>query len=267
MRTIPLGVDVDAFRPDDAARRDVLEALGWSEPGPPVVGFLGRFVPQKGIDLLTRALDRVEPSAWRALWVGGGVMEGALRDWARRHGDRVRVVTGVAHDAVPGYLNAMDLLAAPSQTTPRWKEQFGRMLVEAMATGLPVVASDSGEIPHVVEDAGRIVPESDEPAWVAALGDLLDGPSLRRELAERGLARARDVYAWPIVARQYLEFFDRLRDGAVPSSSGQWSVVSGQWSVVSGQWQRGIRAEATVKGLRVGPSLCPGPLSLLTTDH
>ena len=106
----------------------------------------------------TAKADRIEPTAWRALWVGGGAMEGMLRDWAARHGDRVRIVTGVGHDRVPGYLNAMDLLAAPSQTTPRWKEQFGRMLLEAMAAGVPVVASDSGEIPHVVKDAGRVVP-------------------------------------------------------------------------------------------------------------
>src|SRR5262249_55685300 len=117
----------------------------------------------------------------------------------------------------PGYLNAMDLLAAPSQTTPRWKEQFGRMLLEAMATGVPVLASDSGEIPHVVGDAGRIVPEADESAWVDALRALLESPGLRQDLGARGLARAREVYAWPIVARQYLEFFDHLRGAVAPT--------------------------------------------------
>jgi glycosyltransferase involved in cell wall biosynthesis len=216
MRTIPLGVDLDVFRPDVEARRATLQTLGWSEGGPPVVGYLGRFVPQKGIELLMRALDQVEPSTWRMLWVGGGPMEGALRSWAERYGDRVRVVTGVGHDAVPAHLAAMDLLAAPSQTTPRWKEQFGRMLLEAMGTGVPVVASDSGEIPHVVDDAGRIVPEADEPAWVAALRDLIESPTRRRELGERGLARAQDRFAWPIVAREYLEFFDALSNAANP---------------------------------------------------
>jgi len=211
MRTIPLGVDLKVFQPDESARRAILQTLGWSEPGPPVVGFLGRFVPQKGIDLLCRALDQLAPGSWRMLWVGGGPMEGSLRAWAGRHGDRVRVVTGVGHDAVNGYLNAMDLLAAPSQTTPRWKEQFGRMLLEAMATGLPVVASDSGEIPHVVADAGRIVPEADEAAWVSTLQTLLDSPALRRELGDRGRARVRDVYDWAIVARDYLDFFHQLR--------------------------------------------------------
>jgi glycosyltransferase involved in cell wall biosynthesis len=209
---IPPGVDVDVFRPDPEARRAVFQALEWSPDGAPVVGFLGRFVAQKGVELLQQALDRLDPASWRALWVGGGPMEESLRTWAARHGDRVRVVTGVRHDGVPAYLNALDVLAAPSQTTPQWREQFGRMLVEAMACGVPVVASDSGEIPHVVADAGRIVPEADETAWVVELRDLLASPDRRRELRERGLVRAREVYAWPIIARKYLEFFQRVRD-------------------------------------------------------
>ena len=212
MRTIPLGVDLDVFRPDAEARRRVLGELGWSEPGPPVVGYLGRFVPEKGLGLLMRALERLPPSSWRAMFVGGGQLESELRAWACRYSDRARVVTGVPHDAVPAYLNAMDLLAAPSQTTSRWREQLGRMLLEAMATGVPIVASDSGEIPHVVAGAGRIVSERDLDAWVAALRKLLDNPAPRSDLRERGLARARDVFAWPHVARQYLDFFRELSD-------------------------------------------------------
>ncbi len=214
-RVIPLGVDCAAFRPVPEARRATRAALGWSEPGPPVVGFLGRFVPEKGVGLLRRVLDGLEPGSWRALWVGGGALEGSLRDWAQRHGDRVRVVTGVVHGAVPAYLSAMDLLAAPSQTTPRWKEQLGRMLLEAMATGVPVVASDSGEIPHVVADAGLIVAESDELSWAEALRDLLASPDRRRELSDRGRARAHELYAWPVVARQFLEFFRDARDNRI----------------------------------------------------
>ena len=206
-RVIPLGVDLDAFRPDPDAHPATIPALGWSASGPPVIGFLGRFVPEKGIPLLQRVLDRLGPGSWRALWVGGGPLENDLRDWSRAHGDRVRVVTGVPHDAVPAYLNAMDLLAAPSQTTPRWREQLGRMLLEAMASGVPVVASDSGEIPYVVADAGRIVPEADESAWLEALRDLLASPDRRRDLSARGLTRAREVYACPLIARQFLDFF------------------------------------------------------------
>lgn len=142
-----------------------------------------------------------------ALFVGGGPLEGALRTWAERYPGRVKVVTGVAHAGVPAHLNAMDILAAPSQTLPIWKEQLGRMLLEGLATGLPIVASDSGEIPYVVSDAGRIVPEADVAAWTSTLRELIEDPALRRDLSERGLARARAVYNWPVVARQFLDFF------------------------------------------------------------
>lgn len=140
-------------------------------------------------------------------------MEKTLREWSVPHGNRVRIVTDVKHDAVYAYLNAMDVLCAPSQTTPRWREQLGRMLLEAFACAVPVIASNSGEIPYVVQDAGVIVGEKDEVGWVQALTDLLESPARRADLSARGLERARTVYAWSIIARQHLDFFDELLDG------------------------------------------------------
>jgi glycosyltransferase involved in cell wall biosynthesis len=155
-----------------------------------------------------RALDAAaEP--WRALFIGGGPLEGEIKRWASTRGDRVRVVTA-SHPEVPAYVNALDLLAAPSETAKNWAEQFGRMLVEAFACSVAVIGSDSGEIPHVLSDAGVVVRERDEVAWTRALDELLGDPGRRRECGERGLARARAVYAWPVVARAYLDFFEEL---------------------------------------------------------
>ena len=106
----------------------------------------------------------------------------------------------------------MDVLCAPSQTTPRWREQFGRMLIEAFACGVPVIGSDSGEIPFVIGDAGHIVGESDEPGWRRTLSELLESPARRRELAGRGLDRVQQHYAWPVIARQHLDFFEQILD-------------------------------------------------------
>ncbi|XXF79111.1 glycosyltransferase family 4 protein [Myxococcaceae bacterium GXIMD 01537] len=206
---IPPGVDVEVFRPDRDAGTDELRKLGWERKGAPVVGYLGRFVPEKGLELLAAALERLR-TPWRALFVGGGPMEPWLREFAARRPEQVRVLTGVSHDRVPRVLNAMDLMCAPSQTTPRWREQFGRMLVEAFACGVPVVASDSGEIPHTVGDAGIIVPESDESAWVRELEALLESPQRRTELTERGRARALDTFAWPRVAKRHIDFFESV---------------------------------------------------------
>ena len=210
-RIMPLGVDVDRFRPDALARNRIRTNLSWSSGSPPVVGYMGRFVPEKGLDLLMEVLDRIQ-SPWRALFVGAGPMEQRLREWASQYGDRVKVVTGIKHGDAADYLNAMDVLCAPSQTTSRWREQFGRMLIEAFACGVPVLASDSGEIPFVVQDAAIIAPEKDTVMWAEELGRLLENPSLRSKLSAAGLERAHSEYAWPYIAGQHLAFFDELID-------------------------------------------------------
>jgi glycosyltransferase involved in cell wall biosynthesis len=222
MRLIPLGVDIKHFYPAPDAGLKIRRSLEWDEQGAPVIGYLGRLVPDKGLDLLMRVLDRLQ-TPWRALFIGTGPMETTLQTWANRHPDHVRICTTVKHDDVPQYLNAMDVLCAPSQTMPHWKEQFGRMLVEAFACGVPVIGSDSGEIPYVIQDAGVVVGEKDEQGWVQALSDLLESPYQRAELGAQGLHRAHSVYAWPVIAKQYLEFFTELLDckGKSDSFKGQ----------------------------------------------
>ena len=204
----PLGVDLALFRPDPDARGRVRQTLGWSVEGPPVIGYIGRFVPEKGLRFLMRLLERVA-APWRMLFLGNGAMDAELKRWGATQGDRVRVVSA-PHDRVADYVNAMDLLCAPSETARNWREQFGRMLIEAFACGVPVIGSDSGEIPHVVSDAGLVAREGDQAEWLTALGELLESEDRRGELRERGLERARNVYAWPVVARKYLNFFDKI---------------------------------------------------------
>ncbi|WP_416233468.1 glycosyltransferase family 4 protein [Anabaena sp. UHCC 0451] len=175
------------------------------------MGYLGRFVPEKGLDLLMGVLDSLA-TPWRALFVGSGVMESSLRNWAKRYPEQVRICTDVKHNQVPQYLNAMDILVAPSQTVSNWQEQFGRMLIEAFACGIPVIGSDSGEIPYVIKDAGLVVGEKDQMGWIQAISDLLNSPSQRQELGQKGLERAHKVYIWPSVANQHLQFFNELSD-------------------------------------------------------
>ncbi|HYQ03672.1 MAG TPA: glycosyltransferase family 4 protein [Polyangiaceae bacterium] len=204
----PLGVDVEAFKPDAQQRARTYAELGWSADGPPVIGFSGRLVPAKGLHLLMQALDACQ-EPWRALFLGAGQMELELRQWSAKYGDNVRILR-VPHDSVPSYVNAMDILCAPSQTTPSWREQFGRMLVEAFACGVPVIGSNSGEIENVVGEAGVIVGENDVPGWTHAIQDLLASPRKRRELGDSGLDLARSRYTWPLIAREYLSFFETL---------------------------------------------------------
>lgn len=204
----PLGVDTAVFRPDTAARRTALARLDWQEGAGFTVGFVGRFVEEKGLRLLMSALDRVQ-SPWRALFLGSGPMATDLKTWGSNYGDRVRVLT-VKHDEVPEYYCAMDLLCAPSQTAKHWREQFGRMLIEAMASGVPVAGSDSGEIPYVLEGKGIVVDEKDVAAWTRTIDTLANSPERLAELRKAGLAAARTEYDWSIVARKYLDYFDAL---------------------------------------------------------
>jgi glycosyltransferase involved in cell wall biosynthesis len=210
-QVIPPGVDVARFTADPARGRAIRRQIGWADEAL-VVGYLGRFTPEKGLDDLCGALGRVR-SPWHALFVGGGELQGRLEEFRDCHPGRVHIANGVAHEDVPRWLNAMTVLCAPSRTTESWREQFGRMLIEAMSCGVPVIATASGEIPHVVGDAARLIAERDPSALVDALDGLLTDDRTRSHLSAAGTARARERFAWPVVARQHLDFFDTLIDG------------------------------------------------------
>jgi glycosyltransferase involved in cell wall biosynthesis len=199
------GVDQAAFRPNPVARQMMRRSLGWG-PQEPVVGFSGRFVEEKGIGTLIDAFTQ-SGASWNLLFVGGGAMAPLIDTLRLRHPSRVRIVTGVPHDEMPACLNAMDLLCAPSRTTPRWREQFGRMLIEAMACGIPVLASPSGEIPYVVGDTGVLVAEDDAAAWRREIERLLGNETVRAVMSARGLERVRQRFTWRQAARAHLAFF------------------------------------------------------------
>ena len=207
-RTISPGVDTAAFVPSAALRAEARATLGW-KPDALVVGFVGRFVPEKGIRLLLDALSR-QQVRWSALFVGNGPERPRIDAFGRDWPGRVRIVADASHDDVPRWLNAMDVMCAPSQTTVRWREQFGRMLVEAMACGVPVIASDCGEIPNVVGDAAIVVPEHTVEQWAAAIDRLLGDADARRHYGEHGRARVNERFAWPIAASQHVQFFEEL---------------------------------------------------------
>lgn len=207
-RVLSPGVDTDTFRPDAVARANVRNRLGW-RADEPVVGFAGRFVEEKGIGTVLHAFSQ-STQRWNLLLVGGGSLVARIESLRLQHPSRVRLARDVSHSEMPAYLRAMDLLCAPSRTTVGWKEQFGRMLIEAMACGVPVVASDSGEIPYVVQDAGVLIPENDLAQWTDRIDRLVADSATRAHLATRGLARARSEFSWPVVARRHLDFFDQV---------------------------------------------------------
>ena len=206
-RIIPLAVDTTAFKPlSQAAKHNVRAEIGLEAP---IIGYLGRLVSAKGIRVLLQALEKIQSKQpWSLLCLGSGLEEVTISNWAKERGWQNRVkVKLVKHHEVPRYLGAMDLLVAPSQTTPKWKEQFGRMIVESFASGIPVIGSDSGEIPHVIGPAGLIVPEADVDAWATAIDLLLSDSGHREKFRSLGLERA-PRYSSENIAGEYRSFWD-----------------------------------------------------------
>lgn len=202
-------VDLDSFRPRNERERATLRSeLGLPAP---LVGYVGRLVPPKGIGVLLQAMEQVGfDEEWGLLCLGSGPEEPTILSWARQHGAEARVRVRLAkHGEVARYLAALDLLVVPSLTTPRWKEQFGRVIIEAFASGVPVIGSDSGEIPRVVGNAGRIVPENDPLVLAKAIGELLSDSGARERLASEGLARARR-FSVPAIAQRYRSYFEAM---------------------------------------------------------
>jgi 2-deoxystreptamine N-acetyl-D-glucosaminyltransferase/2-deoxystreptamine glucosyltransferase len=122
----------------------------------------------------------------------------------------------VEHSAVPAVLASLDVLVLPSAY-----EEMGSVLVEAMASGLPVVASAVGGIPEVVRDGetGLLVPPGDVAALAGVLDRLAADPELRARLAAGARARARD-YAWPRLAGEVAAVYRRVRREAAPGGAG-----------------------------------------------
>ncbi len=175
------------------------------------IGYAGGLVPEKGVDLLLRAAARL-PGPWSLELIGSGSEREALEKLAAALGvgDRVRFAGRIASSVMPAALGALDVLVLPSRTRPNWKEQFGRVLIEAMACGVPVLGSSSGEIPQVIGDAGLLFPEEDVDALAASLVLLQSQPALRTELAAAGRARVLAHFTMRQVAQQTLAAYRRL---------------------------------------------------------
>jgi glycosyltransferase involved in cell wall biosynthesis len=198
VRVIGLGVDVDRFAPLQPHRE---------EHHAFTVGYVGRLEAHKGVGVL---LDAIAPlSDVHVSVFGDGPEADALRQRAQRLGlaARVRFHGFTPAAELPDAYRTVDVVAVPSQETSAWVEQFGRVAVEAMASGVPVIASDSGSLPEVVGDAGILLPPTDIGAWTAAIATLRDDPERRAQLGERGRTRA-TAYSWPAIARAHLDFYE-----------------------------------------------------------
>lgn len=159
----PIGYNPEIFRVDDALREKVRQTLGLNQF---TIAYFGRVVPEKGVEDLIRALGALKDFQWQLLLDRfssyqspfATVLEQAIDEIGIR--DRV-VFFDAKHHEMPGFMNAADLVVAPSRNTPHFKEQYGRVVPEALACGCEVIVTRAGTLPELVGGEGYIVEAGD----------------------------------------------------------------------------------------------------------
>jgi glycosyltransferase involved in cell wall biosynthesis len=178
-----------------------------------LIGYVGRIVEAKGLRTLVKALERLPRAGWKLAVVGTGPFDAEFTELIQSSGlrDRVLQLGFVPHEETPRYLAAFDLLVLPSETQSNWKEQFGRVLVEALACGTPVVGSNSGEIPNLVSSSGGgiVFPERNAEALAEALKRMISDPTLRQNCADKGRQWALRNVSLPAVGAKMAETIER----------------------------------------------------------
>ncbi|MBI2265023.1 MAG: glycosyltransferase family 4 protein [Armatimonadetes bacterium] len=205
------GVNPVHFFPWDAAEfRRKLGLSGFT------IGYVGRLAKEKGLGTLMEAAAFLGEGV-QLLLIGSGPDELELRRKARSLGisDRICWISSIDNTDAYRYYNAMDVLVLPSLTTPQWKEQFGRVLVEAMLCKTPVIGSSSGEIPTVIGDGGSVFPEGNVVALAGSLFRLRTREEYRIAIAEQGFRRAHSEYTFQRMAERTLPVFRSLMEGCL----------------------------------------------------
>ena len=203
---LPLGVDPETFR-----RKEVYslkKRLGIRDF---VVGFVGKITRQKGVLDLIEEVSQINKKI-QLFIIGNGDLREKVesRVEALGFGQRAIIIDAVPHSQIPDYLNCMDLLIFPSVSLPNIREQFGRVIIEGMACEVPVIGSDSGEIPVTIGEAGLIFKEGDVADLRDKIEVLIRNRSLRALLAGKGRKRILDKFSWKVIAKKQHQVYTEL---------------------------------------------------------
>lgn len=193
------GLDENIFLPKDAGH--LKTKLGLDNKF--VIGFIARLTPEKGILTLIRAAARV-PFDFILLIVGDGPVKEQAVQLAAELGIENKVKWGgiISHDQLPEYMNCFDLFVLPSIPGTNWKEQFGHVVIEAMACQVPVIGSDCGAIPELIGDGGLIFPAGDDVQLAGHIKSLHDDPGLRKILGAKGRQRVLENYSDDVIVQR-----------------------------------------------------------------
>nr|WP_231134661.1 glycosyltransferase [Motilibacter deserti] len=212
VEVLPLGYDDRALSPGS-------QALGKGQER--VLALVGRLVPEKGVVDAVEVLARLHARhPTRLVLMGSGPEEATARARAQALGvaDRLEVRPWAGTEALAQVYRSAHVVLLPSLSTPRWVEQFGRVIVEAHASGAVVAGYATGSIPEVAAGLGLLVPAGDVPALAASVEALLDDPPAWEKLRAEGIALAA-TRTWPRVAEGMLRLYEQVRStGHVPRS-------------------------------------------------
>lgn len=196
------GVDPHLYQPAPPRRADHIFTVGCANR---------RLVPEKGEELLLRAMANL-PGQWQVRIAGEGPARAELVQLAQRLGiaARVHFQGAVPSAQMVAYLQQLDVLVLASRARANWKEQFGRVLIEAMACETAVIGANSGEIPHVIGDAGLIFGENEVEELRTQLLRLMQNPQERRALGQKGRQRVLAHYTQAQIAAQTTAVYRQL---------------------------------------------------------
>lgn len=166
--------------------------------------FIGRFVEEKGVLLLLDAFTELAEKYphWNLFFVGSGPSQSTLQERVKERSlsDRVIFTGSLSHEKVINFLADADCMVLPSFDVPSWKEQFGHVLVEAMALGVPVIGSTGGAIPWVIGSAGLVVDQRDVQSLKKGLEIMISDGSLRAKYSLLGRERVKSFFTHDVIA-------------------------------------------------------------------
>lgn len=210
-----LGVDYGRFaKPIATKKLDIIKQKINIEDKDFVYGYIGRLTLEKGIEDMIYAFAGWNKPNTKVLIIGNG--EESYIENLNTLIDKlnlnhiISIHPAIAFDDIPAYFQILDISILLSHTTPIWKEQFGRVLVESMAAGTPVIGSDSGAIPLVIGDTGYIVPEKDIIYIRKALNDAYTNKSKYIQLSKLGQKRSESEFSYTAIAKQTYDFIKKI---------------------------------------------------------
>ncbi|HXV98214.1 MAG TPA: glycosyltransferase [Anaerolineae bacterium] len=200
-------------RPTRQGRISVFKQRTARPPTQPalVIGYVGRLVEEKGLEILLHAVSRLT-GPWTLQILGSGPDRERLEKMTQWLGIAPRVTFDqkMPSTHLPYYFSGLDVLVLPSLTRPNWKEQFGRVLIEAMACDVVTLGARTGAIPEVIGEAGLTFAEGSVEELQSQLQQLIDNVALREELRQKGRQRVKDYYTQAAIAKNTVQVYRQI---------------------------------------------------------